>query len=136
MPRKKILIPDPDRAISKETTRPTKRKDLRKKLDGLKLQVAGTHIGFDTLQGDDLKKTIEFHQIIGCKFLVVPSVGGFSDPERSKDLAEAFNSLAGILKPLGMACGYHNHIGEFKKDGDRTCWELFAERTSKDVILQ
>jgi len=41
-----------------------------------------------------------------------------------------------MLKPLGMACGYHNHTGEFKNDGDKTFWELFAERTTKDVILQ
>ena len=25
---------------------------------------------------------------------------------------------------------------EFKKDGDKTFWDLFAERTTKDVILQ
>ena len=41
-----------------------------------------------------------------------------------------------MLKPLGMACGFHNHTGEFKKDGDKTYWDLFAERTTKDVILQ
>jgi sugar phosphate isomerase/epimerase len=35
-----------------------------------------------------------------------------------------------------MACGYHNHTGEFKKYGDKTFWDLFAERTLKDVILQ
>ena len=35
-----------------------------------------------------------------------------------------------------MACGYHNHTREFKKDGDKTYWDLFAERTTKDVILQ
>ena len=35
-----------------------------------------------------------------------------------------------------MACGYHNHVNEFKKDGDKTFWDLFAERTTKDVILQ
>jgi sugar phosphate isomerase/epimerase len=35
-----------------------------------------------------------------------------------------------------MACGYHNHTSEFKKDGDKTFWDLFAERTTKDVLLQ
>ena len=110
--------------------------DLRKRLDALNLKAAGTHIGLATLQGDALKRTINFHQAIGCRFLVVPSDKTFTDPEQSKGLAETFNRLAETLKPLGMACGYHNHTGEFAKDGDKTYWDLFAERTSSDVILQ
>ena len=110
--------------------------DLKKKLDALNLKVAGTHIRLNTLQGDALKSAIEFHQIIGCSFLIVPGSADFTDPEKSKALAETFNRLAEILKPLGMACGYHNHTAEFKKESGKTYWDLFAERTSKDVILQ
>jgi sugar phosphate isomerase/epimerase len=111
--------------------------DLRKKLDALKLKAAGTHIGLETLQGDALQKTIDFHQGIGCRFLVVPGNAAFTDPEKSKALADTFNTIADTLKPLGMACGYHNHVNEFRqKDGDTTYWDLFAERTTRDVILQ
>lgn len=110
--------------------------DLRKKLDDLNLKVAATHIGTGTLRGDALPRTIDFHQAIGCKFLIVPGDQDFTNPEKSKALAETFNKATAVLKPLGMACGYHNHTGEFKKDGDKTYWDLFAERTSKDVILQ
>jgi sugar phosphate isomerase/epimerase len=111
-------------------------KDLRKRLKALKLKVAGTHIGLETLQGDALQKTIDFHKAIGCKFLIVPSNGAFTDPEKSKALADTFNTLAATLKKSGMACGYHNHTREFTKDGGKTYWDLFAERTTKDVILQ
>ncbi len=110
--------------------------DLRKRLDALKLKVAGTHTGLQTLQGDALKRTIDFHQTIGCRFLVVPSDKAFTDPAQSKALADTFNRVAETLRPLGMACGYHNHTAEFQKDGDKTYWDLFAERTTKDVILQ
>jgi len=110
--------------------------DLAAKLKALKLKAAGTHIRMDVLRGDALKATIDFHQAIGCTFLVVPGDGAFTDPEKSKALADEFNALAQTLKPLGMACGYHNHTGEFKLDGGKTFWDLFAERTSKDVILQ
>ena len=113
-----------------------KPKELSKKLAELNLKVAATHIGTGTMRGDALKQTIEFHQAIGCKFLIVPGDGDFTNPEKSKTLAETFNQIAATLKPLGMACGYHNHTGEFKKDGDKTFWDLFAERTTKDVILQ
>jgi sugar phosphate isomerase/epimerase len=110
--------------------------ELRKRLEALKLKVAGTHIRLDTLQGDVLKRTIDFHQVIGCRFLIVPNDAAFTDPDKSRALADTFNRLAETLKPLGMACGYHNHTAEFKKDGDKTYWDLFAERTGSDVILQ
>jgi sugar phosphate isomerase/epimerase len=109
---------------------------LAAKLKALNLKAAGTHVRMDVLRGDELKRTIDFHQTIGCRFLVVPGDPAFTDPEKSKALAEEFNALAATLKPLGMAAGYHNHVNEFKKDGDKTFWDLFAERTSKDVILQ
>lgn len=110
--------------------------ELRQKLDELKLVAAGTHLGTGSLRGDELKRTIEFHQLLGCKFLMVPGDKDFTDPEKSKALAETFNQTAATLKPLGMFCGYHNHKSEFKKDGDKTFWDLFAERTSKEVVLQ
>jgi sugar phosphate isomerase/epimerase len=114
----------------------SKAKELRQKLDDLNLKAPATHIGTASFRGDGLKKTIEFHQIIGCKFLIVPHDGDFTDPEKSKALAEIFNKTAEVLKPLNMYCGYHNHSGEFKKTGDTTYFDLFAERTSKDVVLQ
>lgn len=113
-----------------------KAKELRQKLDDLNLKVAATHIGTGTMRGDALQKTIEFHQTIGCKFLIVPGDGDFTNPDKSKALADTFNKITETLKPLGMACGYHNHTGEFKKVDGTTYYDLFAERTSKDVILQ
>lgn len=110
--------------------------ELKKKLDDLGLKAAGTHIGTPLIRGDALRPTIEFHQTIGCRFLIVPGDSAFTDPEKSRELAEVFNRAAEALKPLGMACGYHNHMNEFKKEGDKSYWDLFAERTSRDVILQ
>jgi len=113
-----------------------KAKELRQRLDSLNIKAAGTHISMNAIREASIRNTIDFHQTIGCRFLIVPSDAGFTDPEKSRLLADEFNQAAEILKPLGMACGYHNHTGEFKKDGDKTFWELFAERTTRDVILQ
>jgi sugar phosphate isomerase/epimerase len=109
---------------------------LAARLKALKLKAAGTHVRMDALRGDALKRTIDFHQTIGCRFLVVPGDAAFTDPEKSKVLAEEMNAVAATLKPLGMATGYHNHVNEFKTDHEHTYWDLFAERTTKDVILQ
>jgi sugar phosphate isomerase/epimerase len=109
---------------------------LRKRLDSLGLKVAATHIGTKTLTGNTLAKTIDFHQTIGCKYLCVPGDGRFWDPTGSIELAAIFNEADKKLRPLGMACGYHNHKNEFKKEGNKTYWDLFAERTSDNVVLQ
>ncbi|MCU0780938.1 MAG: sugar phosphate isomerase/epimerase [Akkermansiaceae bacterium] len=113
-----------------------KPKELKAKLDELGLKAAATHIGTNHFRGDNLQKTIEFHQEIGCKYLIVPGDGDFTNPAKSQALADTFNEVAAKLKPLGMACGYHNHAHEFDKVGDTNHWEIFAKRTSKDVILQ
>src|SRR6266581_2480270 len=49
-------------------------KSLRKLLDDAGLKCCGTHIGLDTLLGDNLAKTVEFNQTLGNKFLIVPSL--------------------------------------------------------------
>lgn len=113
-----------------------KAKELRKKLDDLKLKSEGIHVNTAALRGDGLKQSIETSQILGTRFLIVAGDGDFTHPDKSKALAETFNKAAEALKPVGMACGYHNHTAEFKKDGDKTYWDLFAERTGKDVVLQ
>lgn len=113
-----------------------KAKELRKRLDDLKLKSEGIHIKTAALRGDELKQSIETGQILGTRFLIVAGDSDFTDAEKSKALAETFNKAAEALKPVGVACGYHNHTAEFKKDGDKTYWDLFAERTSKDVMMQ
>ena len=110
--------------------------ELRRRLDDLNLKAAGTHIRTAAFADDAIQRTIEFHQAIGCRFLIVPGDAAFTDPEKSRSLADTFNKTAARLKPLGMACGFHNHKGEFATDGGKTYWDLFAERTTADVILQ
>lgn len=112
--------------------------ELRKRLDDLGLKGFSTHIGTGSFRGDELKKTIEFHQIVGVKYLIVPGDGDFTNSEKCKALAETFNVTAEALKPLNMACGYHNHTHEFEKDKEtgKAFYDLFAERTTKDVVLE
>ena len=47
---------------------------FREMLNRNGLKCCGTHIGLDTLTGEALKHTVEFNQILGNQFLIVPSL--------------------------------------------------------------
>jgi sugar phosphate isomerase/epimerase len=115
-------------------------KGLKKKLDDLGMVAAGTHIRAHTFTDPkNLQATIDFHKTIGCKYLCCPGDGAFCHPERSKKLADDFNTAAEALKKVGLRCGYHNHAREMKVaagETTKTWFDLFAERTTKDVVLQ
>ncbi len=112
--------------------------DLRKMLDDNGLTCCGTHIGMDKLTGDNLARTIDFHHILGCNYLVVPGI-----PKEKRDTvvhiaqtARWFNELTETLAPEGMQTGYHAHGDDFAKVGDRSAWDILFASTVTDVIMQ
>jgi sugar phosphate isomerase/epimerase len=112
--------------------------DLRRLLDDLGLQCSGAHIGFDQLLGDALTKTVEFYQVVGCKYLIVPWI---PDEMRNSTRAwlasvEQFNRIAERLKPYQMQVGYHNHYAEFALVSGQPGLDLFFANTESGVIMQ
>lgn len=115
-------------------------KAIRAMLDDTGLKVAGAHVGLDTLLGDELERSVEFHQILGNTFLIVPGLHESRRNSRAAwlDTARVLNEVAERLRPHGMRTGYHNHAIEFKPlPGDSELpWDTFFGNTSKDVIMQ
>src|SRR5438067_6021360 len=112
--------------------------DIRKILDDNGLKTAGTHIGLETLLGDQLPKTMEFNRTIGNKNLIVP---GFAQKYRSsiaawKDTAKLFSEIAAKVKPEGFTVGYHNHNLEFEKMEGEVPFDVFYSTASPDVKVQ
>jgi len=114
-------------------------REIRRMLDDLGLAVAGCHTSLDTLMGDELAKTIEFHHILGNKYLIVPSIP--EEYRSSRDawlrMADLFNEIAAKLEPEGMFTGYHNHHVEFQpyEDG-MTPWDVLFSNTRPEVVMQ
>lgn len=113
---------------------------LKKLLDDNGLLCAGAHVGIDTLLGDKLPESIEFHRTIGNKFLIVPGLG---EKWRSStadwlETAMTFNQIAAHLRPHGMRTGYHNHDIEFKafEPGGELPWDTFFGNTDPDIVMQ
>lgn len=117
-------------------------KEVRKMLDDNGLKCCGSHVGVNTLQGDNFAKSVEFAKIIGNTRLIAPSLfrGFANDPDKDKkmveDMADTFNEIADKLKPEGLRNGFHCHPPEFRKIGDSTVWDIFFTRAKKEVIMQ
>jgi sugar phosphate isomerase/epimerase len=112
--------------------------ELAKMVTDNGMKVAGTHIGIDTLLGDEFERSVEFHQALGNKFPIVPGLPGEYTccPDAWKKTAETFNEISAKLKPLGMYTGYHNHHTEFTPMDGQLPWDIFFSNTIQDVVMQ
>jgi len=112
--------------------------ELRTLLDANGLVCCGTHTGLNTLLGDELKATMEFHRILGNKYLVCPGL-----PEERRcchqawlDTAKLFNEIADRARPEGFQVGYHNHAVEFQPMDGEAPWDTLFSNTADDVVMQ
>ena len=107
-------------------------------LDEAKLKPCGFHHSFAELKGDKLQASVEFNQAIGNRNLIIRSLP--KEVYTSKDLlaktVEEINEIALKLQPFRLRIGYHNHTTDFNKFGNEYWWNLFADATRKNVILQ
>ena len=111
---------------------------LKRLLDDNGLFVAGAHVGIDTLLGDELEKSIEFHKTISNRFLIVPGLSRERTASRAAwlDTAKTMNQISDKLAPHGMRTGYHNHHTEFAPLDGELPWDTFFGNTKPEVIMQ
>jgi sugar phosphate isomerase/epimerase len=112
--------------------------ELRTMLDENGLRACGTHIYMADMQGDRLEETVEFNQILGNEYLIVRWLN-----ENQRDSREAFmrtvdefNEIADRLRPHHMRVGYHNHDYIFQTFDGEMLWNILADHTDPDVVLQ
>lgn len=112
--------------------------EWRKMLDDTGLKVEGHHVNFNSLVGDALKKTADDNAIIGNKQLIAPSLGAARVSPRDTFMRtiEQIRQISESLKPYGMRVGFHSEADFFKEvDGARP-WDVLADNTPADVVLQ
>jgi sugar phosphate isomerase/epimerase len=112
--------------------------EWRKHLDAAKLKACGFHHSFSELKGDQLPAAIEFNQAIGNRNLIIRSLPKevYTSQELLLKAANEINEIAANLAPHKLRVGYHNHTTDFNKFGAHYWWNLFADATKKNVVLQ
>ena len=109
--------------------------ELRKLLDDNGLKCCGTHTALNTLQGDNLQRTIDLHKTLGNKFLICPQLSGRT-AQKWLDNAKMFNEISQRAGEQGMLVGYHSHAPDFRKYDGKTAWEIFFDNTRPEVVHQ
>jgi len=109
---------------------------LKAVLDKNGLQCAGAHVMLAQLVPQHLDATTAFYRTLGCANLVIPIDPRGATPEGSEALAQDMTSLSGTLAAQGMRIGYHNHAQEMSGPVGGTPWDVIAQRTPQETILQ
>ncbi len=112
--------------------------ELRKILDANGLACCGTHIKIESLLGDELQKSIEFSKTLGNSYLIVSGLNEkvYNSGKKWLEAADMFNRIAATVQPHKLRIGYHNHLNEFKPMDGEWPWNILADNTAKEVILQ
>ena len=112
--------------------------EWRRHLDAAKLKPCGFHHRLEEMQDDKLAATVAFNQAIGNRNLIVRSFPAevYKSTDLVKKAADSVNEIAEKVKSHKMRVGYHNHTTDFNRIDGEYWWNLFADRTTKDVILQ
>ena len=99
------------------------------------LVCCGWHTPWDSVQGEELAKTIELNQAVGNPNIIIPWLDAQTlDDWKTKALQ--LSELAVNLAPLGMHVGYHNHYHEFAAVDGQTPWDVFMGNADPAVIMQ
>lgn len=112
--------------------------EWRNHLDASGLKACGFHHSLSELRGDKLKASMEFNQAIGNRNLIIRSLPKevYNSKELLTKTATEINEIADKIKAAGLRVGYHNHTTDFNKLGADYWWNVFADQTKKNVILQ
>ena len=103
-------------------------------LNETSLVCAGWHTPIEALE-ENFEHTLRRNLAVGNRYICVPWFNADSVDEWKK-FAERLNVAAERLAPYGIAVGYHNHAHEFQPLEGRLPWEIVAENTLPQVILQ
>jgi sugar phosphate isomerase/epimerase len=109
-------------------------KDMRKRMDGLKIRCFSTHNGMNSLT-KDIDKAIELNNTLGSKYIILASAGAKTIDDWKK-VADTLNEASSKMKSAGLRTGFHNHQTEWKPIDGKKPLEVLADNTDKSVVLQ
>lgn len=111
--------------------------DLKKLLYSEGIEPCGSHTSIDLLK-NDFDRTVEYNLEIGNRYIVIPGIPEdmYGSGEAWLRTADTMNNLNARLKMNGLKLGYHNHAYEFEKFNGEYGYDILAQNTSDDILLE
>ncbi|NVM77506.1 sugar phosphate isomerase/epimerase [Duganella sp. SG902] len=109
---------------------------LRALFDRNGLACAGAHLELGQLAPQHIEATTAFYAALGCHHLFISMDRRGATPALSNELAAELTALSAALIAQGMRIGYHNHAQEMAGAPGSTPWDIIAQNTPPEVILQ
>lgn len=122
------------RAVQLSALGPIDTHELKKILDSEGLTVCADHVNFDQLR-DNLDAVVEEHEILGCKYVAIPSIPqDYRTGEGYQRFAREASEVGHRMKERGLVLGYHNHSFELEKFDGRTGLEILFTESDPEVF--
>jgi sugar phosphate isomerase/epimerase len=107
---------------------------LRALLQDLGLQIAGSHVSLQALEGD-LNTALDYNSDLGNPRIVCPWLPvERRNEEGYQALADSLNRVGSACKSRGMELLYHNHDFEFDSFGGQTGFDILFGSTDPGLV--
>jgi sugar phosphate isomerase/epimerase len=117
-------------------------KEVQNILDGMGMQLSGTHCGTgllpadtQTAEWDYWRKSIEEMTAAGGRYLVQSFLPAAKTVDELKHVAEQFNKIGDLCKRGGLKFGYHNHHSEFKAIEGEVILDVLLQNTDPKLVF-
>lgn len=83
---------------------------------------------------NDWNRTLGIAHTLGLSYLVIP-FAVYKTADEWKGLADKLDKLGRISKQHGIQLGYHNHIYEFRPQGNTTGYKILLDNTDRSSLI-
>lgn len=113
--------------------------EIRASLDKWGIKAVSAHVPYEAF-AQDLEKTVETYQKLGCRFLAIPSLGRerWYGGEKYRETLSELSAIAQKCEEEGIQLLYHNHDFEFARTQDGGCQldAFYGEKETAGIAAQ
>ena len=113
--------------------------DIRNALDAAGITAPSTHLALKFLDDESFSETIEFHQTVGIKDLVIPWLPSemHDSPASTLETSKMLSDLTAKVREHGFRLGFHAHGQDMVVlEGGKSSYQILGENTPSDFVMQ
>nr|WP_223293085.1 MULTISPECIES: sugar phosphate isomerase/epimerase [Shewanella] len=111
-------------------------KGLKRLLDTLGLESCGAHIQLSQFTAESIEGQLKFYRDLGVKLLIVAWDERAWSATNLYELIDELNQLHSRILAYGFQLGFHNHQHEFDQFEQATFWDVIAQSTPQNFVMQ